>query len=147
MLAGDLDAAREAYLDASAYMTHPSWISAEGDVFDDTRLHASLMEARILAGLGDVDAASLALQHLLSELEQIDDWQNRLSKGTYLYAAVSNTLAELLDQQGGEDREAARVREAMVNRLMPVIARVPADTRAEYDRARAVLQRERISAE
>jgi len=146
LLAGDLDAAREAYLDASAYMTHPSWISAEGDVFDDTRLHASLMEARILAGLGDVDAASLALQHLLSELEQIDDWQNRLSKGTYLYAAVSNTLAELLDQQG-EDREAARVREAMVNRLMPVIARVPADTRAEYDRARAVLQRERISAE
>ena len=79
-------------------------------------------------------------------MEQIDDWQNRLSKGTYLYAAVSNTLAELLDQQG-EDREAARVREAMVNRLTPVIARVPADTRAEYDRARAVLQRERISAE
>jgi len=146
LLAGDIDAAREAYLDASTYMTHPSWVSSEGDMFQDTRLHAALIEAQILAAMDDVEAAGLALEHLLSELSQVEDWRTRLSKGTYLYAAVSNTLAGLLERQG-ETREAIRVREAMVNRLGPIVERLPADARAEYARAREALEGVRVSAE
>lgn len=146
LLAGNIEAAREAYLDASAYMSHPSWISAGDDLFEDTRLHAQLVEAKILAAMGDTEAAGLALDHLLSRLDRVEDWQARLSKGSYLYAAVSNTLADLLIQR---DRpgEAARVRGAMVTRLTPYIDRVPADTRAEYQHARDVLEDMRVGAE
>lgn len=146
LLAGNVDAAREAYLDASAYMSHASWISADDNLFEDTRLHAALIEAQILAAVGDVEAAGLALQHLLTRLDRIDDWQARLTKGTYLYAAVSNTLADLLERQG-RNAEAVRVREAMVARLAPVIDRVPADTRAEFEQARTVLEDMRVGAE
>lgn len=146
LLADDIVGAREAYLDASAYMAHPSWVAAEGTLFEDTSLHAALVEARILAAMGDYEASGLALQHILAELDRVVDWQNRMTKGIYIYAAVSNTLADVLEQQG-HGGEALRVREAMVNRLRPIVARVPADARAEYERAHEALEGARLVAE
>ena len=67
------------------------------------------------------------------------------------YAFSTKVKAQVLQQRLGATFEDVLTQDDawdwMVNRLTPVIARVPADTRAEYDRARAVLQRERISAE
>jgi tetratricopeptide (TPR) repeat protein len=146
LLQGHIDGARRAYLDATRFMTHPSWATVEGQRFEETRLQALLIEAQLFLAMGDDEAARLSLEHLLVELEQFDDWNSRLFKGTYLYAATSNTFAELLERQG-EMREAIRLREAMVNRLTPYLDRLPLDTRAQIRQAEAALSAERLSAE
>jgi tetratricopeptide (TPR) repeat protein len=146
LLSGNVDGARQAYLDATAFMAHSAWAAVEGLRFEDTRLHAALVEARIFMAMGDNESARLSLEHLLVSLSQVEDWSGRLTKGIYLYAAATNTFAELLERQG-EGPEAARVRETMVNRLEPVMHRVPADARAQYRQALAMLESERLSAE
>ncbi len=146
LLAGNIDAARQAYLDATAFMAHESWADVEGIRYEDTRLHAALIEARIFIAMGDLDSAGLSLAHLLTSLQSIEDWSARLSKGTYLYAATANSLADLVERQG-DGAEAARIRAAMVHRLAPLTDRLPIDTRAELRRAQARLGAERLSAE
>ncbi len=146
LLAGNIDAARQAYLDATSFMAHESWADVQGIRFEDTRLQAALIESRLFIAMGDLDSAGLSLAHLLTSLQQIEDWSARLSKGTYLYAATANSFADLLERQGNM-QEAARIRAGMVHRLSPLMERLPLDTRAELRRAEARLGAERISAE
>ena len=146
LLADNIDAARQAYLDATSFMAHASWADVEGQRYEDTRLHASLIEARLFIAMGDLDSASLSLAHLLTSLQQVEDWSSRLSKGAYLYAATTNSLADLVERRG-DPTEAARIRASMVNRLSPLRERLPIDARAELRRAEARLGAERMSAE
>jgi tetratricopeptide (TPR) repeat protein len=146
LLAGDLPAAREAYLDASSFMTHPSWSTMDDVRYEDTRHHAALIEARIFLAMGDTDSAQLALDHMLVSLNRQQDWSGYLNKGPYLYAAATNTMADILMTEG-RFGEAVRVRTRMVERLEPLTGRMPADTAAEYRRAENVLDAERMSAE
>lgn len=146
LLAGDLAAAREAYLDATSFMAHASWSTMEDTRYEDTRHHAALIEARIFLALGDGASAQQALDHMLVSLNRIEDWNGRLTKGAYLYAAATNTMADMMESEGRYG-ESVRVRARMVERLEPVVGRMPADTAAEYRRAVTVLERERLSAE
>ncbi len=146
LLAGNIDAARQAYLDATSFMAHASWAEVEGVQYEDTRLHAALIEARIFIAMGDLDSASLSLAHLLTSLQQVEDWSSRLSKGAYLYAAAANSLADLVERRG-DVAEATRIRASMAHRLSPLMERLPIDARAELRRAQARLGAERISAE
>ena len=146
LLAGDVAGAREAYLDASSFMAHESWSTMDDVRYEDTRQHAALVESRIFLAMGDAESAQSTLDHMLVSMNQISDWSGRLTKGPYLYAAASNTMAEILIAEGRYG-EAMRVRERMVERLAPVVGRMPVDTAAEYRRAVAVLERERLTAE
>jgi len=146
LYAGDLAGAREAYLDASAMMSHPTWQSAEGVAFDSARMGASLIEARILIESGEYEQAEDALTPLINTLALTERWSVSLDNGPYYYAAASNLLAEIYDAQG-RTPEAHQVRELMVEHLTPVRGDLQSDALAQYERAAQFLAEEAVVAE
>ena len=146
LLAGNTQAARQAYFDATAFMTHESWQRAEGARYDETRIHALLIEARLFVAMGDLDSAHTALDHLFGALNNVGNWQDDLVRGPYLYAAGSTTLAAIYDEQG-DAAAAAEARRMLVETLTPIADRLSAGATSEYLRARSQIQQEMAVAE
>lgn len=134
LLAGDVEAARDAYLDATAFMSYPGWAEADGIRFVETRRHASLVEARIFAAMGETAAAQLALEHLLTSLEDSQAWSQGAVKGPSLYGGAGNLYADLL-AQAGETDAAAQARLRVEERLGALEHRLGADARHAYEQA------------
>jgi tetratricopeptide (TPR) repeat protein len=143
---GRIEAARDAYVAATGFMAHDSWGSAEGARFAVTRLHASLIEARIFAARGDYAAAQASVEHMLATLGQVDDWAGALERAPYYYSAGANTLADALEAQG-QLAQARRIREDVVRRLEPIRNRIRTDSASELDYARRSLERALLSAD
>lgn len=119
LLAGRIEAARNAYVAATGFMAHEAWGAAEGARFAVSRLHASLIEGRIFAARGDLAAAQTSIEHMLATLGQVDDWSGAVDHAPYYYAAGANTLADVLEAQGNH-AEANQIRAEIVRRLEPV---------------------------
>ncbi len=130
LYSGDPSGARDAYVAATGYMAHPAWGGAEGASFAVTRLHASLIEARIFAARGDHEAAQTSVEHMLATLGQVDNWSDALERAPYYFAAGANTLADALAAQG-QTAEARRIRSDIVRRLEPIRNRLRVDSIAE----------------
>lgn len=138
LLDNDAAGAREAYLDASAYMADASWMSDQSARVAETRLYAGLVVARIFMAMGQYDSAHLQLDHLMTSLVAEANWQTEFQYGPFLYAAASNDLAELEDRRS--DREAATtLRRHMVAILAPIAGQLRLDAATEYRRAQSML--------
>ena len=146
LLDGRTEDARAAYLDATRFMAHPSWMAAEGAGFETTRLYATLIEAKLFIALGDTDSAREAVENLLESLRLADDWATQVDRGPYLFAVASNLLADLLERDGEAD-EAQQVRRVMIEALDGSRDRLRLDTASELERARAALDAGFITAE
>lgn len=146
LLDGRTEDARTAYLDATRFMAHPSWMAAEGAGFETTRLYATLIEAKLFIALGDTDSAREAVENLLESLRLADDWATQVDRGPYLFAVASNLLADLLERDGEAD-EAQQVRRVMIEALDGSRDRLRLDTASELERARAALDAGFITAE
>ncbi|WP_300554060.1 toll/interleukin-1 receptor domain-containing protein [Maricaulis sp.] len=146
LLAGYADEARSAYLDATRFMAHPSWMAAEGPRFESTRLYATLNEVKLFVALGDTASAREAVESLLDSLHLAEDWSTQIDRGPYLFAVASNLLAELLERSG-EDEDAHQVRRVLVDALDGSRDRLRLDTAAELERARAALDASNLAAE
>ncbi|MBR9825235.1 MAG: toll/interleukin-1 receptor domain-containing protein [Alphaproteobacteria bacterium] len=146
LVLGRLDEARTAYLDAMAYMAHPSWQAAEDVAADTIRLSATLMEASLFYAGGDMQSAEMALTALINELALTESWAGRIDGGPYFYAAATNLLADIRDVQG-RALEAREMREIMVSHLTDVESELRANARFEFERAQARLEAELLSAE
>lgn len=146
LLAGRIEAARNAYVAATGFMAHEAWGAAEGARFAVSRLHASLIEGRIFAARGDLAAAQTSIEHMLATLGQVDDWSGAVDHAPYYYAAGANTLADVLEAQGNH-AEANQIRAEIVRRLEPVQDRIRSDSAAELQYARMTLEAALSSAE
>ncbi|WP_304073825.1 toll/interleukin-1 receptor domain-containing protein [Maricaulis maris] len=146
LLAGRIEAARNAYVAATGFMAHEAWGAAEGARFAVSRLHASLIEGRIFAARGDLAAAQTSIEHMLATLGQVDDWSGAVDHAPYYYAAGANTLADVLEAQGNH-AEANQIRAEIVRRLEPVQDRIRSDSAAELQYARMSLEAALSSAE
>lgn len=146
LLAGQADEARSAYLDATRFMAHPSWLAAEGARFESTRLYATLIEAKLFIALGDMASAREAVENLLDSLHLADDWSTQVDRGPYLFAVASNLLAEL-HERSGEDEAAQQVRRVLIEALDGSRDRLRLDTAAELERARAAVDAGYLPAE
>ncbi len=146
LYSGDPAGARDAYVAATAYMAHPAWGGAEGASFAVTRLHASLIEARIFAARGDHVAAQTSVEHMLATLGQVDNWSDALERAPYYFAAGANTLADALAAQG-QTAEAHRIRADIVRRLDPIRNRLRVDSIAELAYANERLDLSAMNAE
>ena len=138
LLDNDEAGARAAYLEASAYMAHPSWMSDQSARIAETRLYAGLVEARIFVAMGQYESAHLRLDHLMTSLVAEANWQTEFQYGPYLYAAASNELAALEDRRGDSDA-AAELRRHMVAILAPIAGQLRLDAATEYRRAQSTL--------
>ncbi|WP_339743667.1 toll/interleukin-1 receptor domain-containing protein [uncultured Maricaulis sp.] len=138
LLAHDSAGAREAYLDASAYMAHPSWMSDQSVRVAETRFYAGLVEARIFMAMGQYDSAHMRLDHLMTSLVAEANWQTEFQYGPFLYAAASNDLAWLEDRRG-EHGTAMTLRRHMVAILAPIAGQLRLDAATEYRRAQSML--------
>ncbi len=138
LLANDIAGAREAYLDASAYMAHPSWMSDGSARIAETRFYAGLVEARIFVAMGQRDSAHLRLDHLMTSLVAEANWQTEFQYGPFLYAAASNELADLAAHRGAFGA-ATELRGHMVTMLTPIAGQLRLDAATEYQRAQFML--------
>ncbi|WP_339740096.1 toll/interleukin-1 receptor domain-containing protein [uncultured Maricaulis sp.] len=138
LLANDVAGAREAYLDASAYMAHPSWMADVSARIAETRLYAGLVEARIFIAMGQLDSAHLRLDHLMASLVAEANWQTEFQYGPYLYAAAANDLADL-ERSRGDGVTAAALRSHMVDILAPISSQLRLDAAMEFHRAQSVI--------
>tara|TARA_R110002073_G_scaffold3635_2_gene23923 strand:- start:12641 stop:14689 length:2049 start_codon:yes stop_codon:yes gene_type:complete len=138
LLANDVAGAREAYLDASAYMAHPSWMSDASARIAETRLYAALVEARIFVSMGQFESAHLRLDHLVTSLVAEANWQTEFQYGPYLYAAAANELADL-EIRRGTPAAAAVLRTHMVTTLSPISSQLRLDAAMEFHRAQSVI--------
>ncbi len=138
LLAGDTAGAREAYLDASAYMAHPSWMSDTSARIAETRLYAGLVEARIFVAMAQFEPARLRLDQLMTSLVAESNWQTEFQYGPYLFAAAANELASLEARRGG-DEAAATLRTHMVTILTPIAGQLRLDAATEYHRAQSMI--------
>jgi len=139
LYSGRVGRAQEAYVSATGFMAHEAWAAAEGARFAVTRLHANLIEARILAARGEYAAAQVSIEHMLNALGQVDDWSGALERAPYYYAAGANTLADVLEAQGAAS-EARHIRAAVVRRLDSIRDRIRTDSAAELEYARESLE-------
>ncbi|WP_300528921.1 toll/interleukin-1 receptor domain-containing protein [Maricaulis sp.] len=146
LLAERPEDARAAYLDATRFMAHPSWLAAEGASFESTRLYATLVEAKLFRALGDVESAREAVENLLSALRLADDWPTQIERGPYMFAVASNILAELLESNG-EAADAQQVRRVLIDTLDASQDQLRLDTAAELERARALTETGYLTAE
>lgn len=146
LISEDLDAARTAYLDAMAYMAHPTWQENESVQAGTARLSASLVEAALLYQSGDMENAETALIALVNTLALTESWAGNIAGGPYFYAAASNLLADIREVQGrvGEARE---IRATMIGHLTPVRGELRANALTEFERANTLLESELLSAE
>ncbi len=146
LISEDLDAARTAYLDAMAYMAHPTWQENESVQAGTARLSASLVEAALLYQSGDMENAETALIALVNSLALTESWAGNIAGGPYFYAAASNLLADIREVQGrvGEARE---IRATMIGHLTPVRGELRANALTEFERANTLLESELLSAE
>ena len=140
LLAGDTAGAREAYLDASAFMAHPSWMSDTSARIAETRLYAGLVEARIFIALAQFESARLRLDQLMTSLVAEANWQTEFQYGPYLFAAAANDLADL-EARRGADEAAAALRAHMVTILTPIAGQLRLDAATEFRRARSLIDR------
>lgn len=138
--------ARTAYLDAMAFMSHPSWQSNATSAAQTARLSASLMEASLLYASGDTANAETALVALINTLALTESWAGQIESGPYFYAASANLLADIREAQGNPV-EARAIREAMIGNLTPVEDQLRANAVAEYERASSLVMGELLSAE
>ncbi|MGK0266342.1 MAG: tetratricopeptide (TPR) repeat protein [Maricaulis sp.] len=145
LLANDTAGAREAYLDASAYMAHPSWMSDQSARISETRFYAGLVEARIFVAMGQYDSAHLRLDHLMTSLVAEANWQTEFQYGPYLYAAASNELADLEARRGAFRAERV-LRSHMVTILEPIASQLRLDAATEYQRAQTMLAASTVEA-
>ncbi|MHA6288742.1 TIR domain-containing protein [Maricaulis sp. CAU 1757] len=119
LLDGQAGRARDAYLDATGFMSHSAWEGMDGPRFAETRLHAMLVEARLFAALGEPGSARETLQHLMVQIERSGVWARSSSKGPSVYAGAALLMADLLEADG--EFEAARdMLEQLVEHLAPV---------------------------
>tara|TARA_R110000868_G_scaffold2384_5_gene17684 strand:+ start:50305 stop:52344 length:2040 start_codon:yes stop_codon:yes gene_type:complete len=146
LLASDTAGAREAYLQASAFMAHPSWMGDQSARVVETRLYSALVEARIFIAMGEAGSARLRLDQLMTSLVAEANWQTEFQYGTFLYAAATNELAGLEIQRG--EREAANtLYNHVMTTLTPLADQLRLDAAMEYRRARAALAEERPEAD
>lgn len=138
LLDDDIAGAREAYLDGSAFMAHPSWMSDQSARVAETRLYAALVEARIFVAMGQDESAHLRLDHLVTSLMAESNWQTEFQYGPFLYAAAANELADL-ETRRGDDDAARTVRGHMVTILAPIASQLRLDAATEYQRAQSML--------
>tara|TARA_R110000868_G_scaffold11644_6_gene56980 strand:+ start:66283 stop:68343 length:2061 start_codon:yes stop_codon:yes gene_type:complete len=138
LLANDTAGAREAYLDASAYMAHPSWMADASARVAETRFYAGLVEARIFVAMGQDESAHLRLDHLMTSLVAEANWQTEFQYGPFLYASASNELAAL-EARAGAEGAATILREHMVTMLAPIADQLRLDAATEYQRAQSIL--------
>ncbi|WP_417493285.1 TIR domain-containing protein [Maricaulis sp.] len=138
LIGGDTAGAREAYLDASAYMAHPSWMSDTSARITETRLYAGLVEARIFIAMEQLESARLRLDQLMTSLVAESNWQTEFQYGPYLFAAAANELAHL-EARRGEDEAAAALRTHMVTILTPIAGQLRLDAATEFHRAQSMI--------
>lgn len=138
LLANDIAGAREAYLDASAFMAHPAWMSDQSARVAETRFYAGLVEARIFVAMGQDESAHLRLDHLMTSLVAEANWQTEFQYGPFLYASASNELADL-EARRGANEAAAILRSHMVTILTPIAGQLRLDAATEYRRAQSIL--------
>jgi tetratricopeptide (TPR) repeat protein len=146
LMAGDTEAASQAYLDATAYMAHPSWASDGGARFVETRMHAALIEAEIFAATGQLDSTETALDHLLASLIREPDWQTDFRYGPYLFAAAGNLMADTLTDLG-DMAGALASWQRVVEVLAPYEDQLRIDASYEYQNALMKLQQHTVNAE
>ncbi|WP_417488574.1 toll/interleukin-1 receptor domain-containing protein [Maricaulis sp.] len=137
LLDNDVAGAREAYLDASAYMAHPSWMADASARIAETRLYAALVEARIFVAMGQDESAHLRLDHLMTSLVAEANWQTEFQYGPYLYAASANELADL-ELRRGAAAAAATLRAHLVTTLTPISGQLRLDAAMEFHRAQSL---------
>lgn len=130
--------ARQAFLDASAMMAHPSWESDETPVKQEAQFLAALVQARLLMASSQFNAAETAYDHLLQDLQADDAWKDIFELGPYVFAAAINDLAEIAVYR--QDVEAAReLWERMLASLMPIRDNLQANAAQEYRKAEDAL--------
>jgi tetratricopeptide (TPR) repeat protein len=146
LMAGDTEAASQAYLEATAIMAHPSWAADDGARFAETRMHAALVEAEIFAMTGQLDSAQMSLDHLLVSLVREPDWQTDFRYGPYLFAAAGNLLADVRSEQD-DPAGAEASRRRVVEVLGPFEEQLRTDASYEYRAALSGLPQPSITTE
>ena len=139
VLSGDLDLARQAFNEATAYMAHTSMISLDRWEIDRIRNLSSLFEARILFLAEAHSEVEEVIMSLLIELSNDSEWMHRTSHGAYIFASASNTLADALQAQG-KVSEAISVRNTLVDTLRLVENRMTVSALSEYRHAERIVQ-------
>lgn len=138
LIANDIDAARQAQREATAYLAQPTLV--EGSFPQEIRYRrlALLAQARILLAAGQFEAAEEEARHLLDLILMDPGVTENVASVAYIYAATSNVLADALDGQGQAD-DATDIRRRFMAVLDRVSDRLSRRTVLEYRKAQQAL--------
>ena len=136
---GNIEAARQAFNEATAHLAHISMISLERVELDQLRHKSALVEARILAQSGHHPEAEEVIMGLINDLSADAGWIYRTPSGAHVFAVASNVLSDSFSAQG-RALEAYEVRARLVETLNSIKNRLSVSTRTELRRAENLLQ-------